>query len=1462
MNWKSTAFLVIVAAAAGVWLWKGDAWVPATAPKAAPPDPPALAALEADFTAATVTRIEVAPAGADAFAFARTATGWAQPGGWPLRAGEVHDLVEALGTLRTRFQPVPVPVPAGLAEAQKSLAAFGLADAQKPLAVKVTAGGKAYALTFGEPDLKPGESPFTRPAFVRVGDAGEVLKLGPDVMPVLRRPADAYRRRQLFSDVERVKLAGTAPPFAAPGMPPPEAGPPSSVSLPGAGVEQIRVVTTDGPKVFGATPWPMSGTFTLTRVAPTPGPTATEKNAEASVPPDRLADAWAVDAPVRNRPDPAALQRVLAAVPDLWVEDFIPAAQGAHPEQPFAIARLFPIPLEPFAAAVVRLHPETVRDPREELKKPKQTVSVTTKGATVTVKLGGVAKVRRREEMKVEAVYRYAQIEGNPQLFTVPAEKLGDLFARAGDLVDSRVARFSTDEVQAVTLTQPGKPPLALARKKGDPKATNPAAQRDSWEIDQKPNPLLADAARVDELLARLAGFRGDADTDLYRADPKARGLDPAACVAVAVTVREKRPEGEPDAPAREYKLLIGAPDLAAGKLPVQLAGWPRVALVADRVGGPPAPGWLTAKLFPERLEPTFRRDPVAYRSRKLFDTADPKVKLTGVTVDGASGFALKQEKAPDGRDVWKLAAPVASEADPQNANALLAQVSGLEATEFVADGTNPAAFGLDKPKLTATLAFSTGRTYKLEVGGPRPGKAEVFARLDGGAVFALPVATTDALASGALKLLPLQVWNVPLDKLTGVEITRPDAPTESFTLAKDGTDWKLSGPFAAPVKFLDAQPTVGALSVLPATNYEALAAPDAAKYGFDKPFAKVKVTYTEKTTDGERPVTKTVVIGGVTPGGLDRYARLDDPAAPVFVLPAAYLSAVRTSPLALLDRNLLFLDPAKIAKVQIAGDKPEAAVTLTKDDKGAWKAEGAAFAVDAVVAAQVAFTFAPLPVERLAAYGDAVKWADFGLEKPEHTVTITLGGDKPATHTVQLGKPDPVGGRFVRVDGGKAVGVVPALAVQALTRAKLDFADRTLLTFKPDELLGIVRVKGKDELELAPGAGDGWDVVKPAKQKADKPLVEELADALSRLRAEKVVAFGKKDEVFKLYGLEPPEAVIALTFGEKAERKALRLGRPVDPAKPDGDRYAAVESAAPDAAVGVLPSALANKLLAPAVSFRDRTVSKFVDADKLVLERGPRKVTFAKVNGTWKVTAPLAADAEQAALDDLVAELAKLRASDWVADKPAPAELKTFGLENPEATWTVTNGDKEVLVLRVGKTAADGRVYATAGATGTVALLGRAEAAKVLGEYRVRKPWVLDAFQAEAVEIARGDKVFALKKAGTAWVDPAAPADAIDPRAVTELLGGLTALQVDRYAVDADGDPKLFGLEKPEATLAVTFKDGSKRVLAVGGVVGGTGDKQRYARVVDAARTDVFVLSAADTARLTRDRAVYVQKK
>lgn len=1466
MNWKSTVLLVILAAGAGVWLWKGDTWAPNIGRKPTTGDPPALQTLETDFTAATITRVEVLPATGDPFVLERTEKGWKQPGNWPLRSVEANELVETIANLRTRFQPIALPE-------GTDLATYGLTAEQKPLTVTITANGNKYVLKCGEPKASTGETAFTRPAFVRVNDADEVIKLGPDVMPVLRRPAETYRRRQLFSDVERVKFAG-APSFGPGGMP--EPGVPTNVKLAGSLVEEVRI-TGKSVTILGLTPWYLDGRFTLKRTGPTPTPTVTTKGADAVVQPDRLADAWAIDSPRRDRVDPAKIQQLLTALPELWVEEFVSTARAGYTaDHPFAIARQFIVPVDPFPTTLARLYP----DPREELRVSKQSVSVRTKeGGTVTVKFGGTAKVTEREEtvmipgpmgmppraitQKVPTIHRYAQIEGNSQLFTIPAEKIDGLFAKAGELVESHVARFTADEVQAVTIATPGQKPIALTKKKGNPKATKDDEKQDRWLIDQKPNPLLADATRVDDLVARLANFRGEAQTDLYSADPRARGLDPTTATVITVVVREKRPDKEPEAPAREYKLYVGAPDFAKGKLPLQLAGWPRITLADDILAtGPPGAdtGWLGPKLFPERVSALFVRPAIAYRGRKLIDTADAKLVAFGV--EGANGFSLTKHEKADGGDVWKLGGAVASDADPVAVAGLLAQLSGLQATEFIAESaTNPAEYGFDKPKLTLQLVFGPGRTYRLEVGGPRPGKPmEVFARLDGGNVFGLATATVDALATGPLGLLPLQVWNVPLEKITGLEITRFDTKDESFALAKDGTNWKLSGPFTASVPFLSAQPMLAGLGVLGASKYESLAAPDPTKFGFDKPLAKVKLTYTEKASDLEKSVAKVLVIGGVTPGGADRYAKLDEPTAPVFVLPAQYLFGVQTPPLALLDRNLLFLDATKITKVQIAGEKPENTVALAKDDKGVWKAEGATFTVDTVATGQLISLLAPLPVERLAAFGDAVKWADFGLEKPEFTVTVTVGGDKPVTHKIQLGKPDPVGGRFVRVDDGKAVGVIPAFAVPMLARAKLEFVDRTLLTFDPATLNNFLRTKGKEELELAPAATVGWDVLKPAKLKADQPLMDELADALGRLRAEKVAAFGKKEDVFKQYGLEPPEATLTLTVGDKAEQKVLRLGRPVDPAKQDGDRYVAIEGAGPDTAVGVLPGALANKLLAAPVSFRDRTLVKFVDADKLQLERGDRKVTFTKVNGTWKVTAPVAADAEQAALDDLVNELGKLRAADWVADKPV--DLKPFGLDKPEATWTVTNGDKVVLTLLLGKTTADGRVHVRSGTTGAIALLGAPQTAKVLAEYRVRKPWTLDAFQADTIEITRGDKTFALQKRGPAWVDPAAPADMISTPAITELLGGLTALQVDRYAVDENGDPKLFGLEKPEVLLTVAFKDGSTQALAVGGVVGGTNDKQRYAKVMDKNRTEVFVLSAADTARLMRDRAAYVQKK
>ena len=566
-----------------------------------------------------------------------------------------------------------------------------------------------------------------------------------------------------------------------------------------------------------------------------------------------------------------------------------------------------------------------------------------------------------------------------------------------------------------------------------------------------------------------------------------------------------------------------------------------------------------------------------------------------------------------------------------------------------------------------------------------------------------------------------------------------------------------------------------------------------------------------------------------------------------MFVLPANAVAAADKPALEWLNRELLSVDPTKLARITVAGTET---VTLTRDEKEkTWKADG--FEADKALVGDLVFTAASPPVIRLAAYGPAVNWAEYGLDKPGVTVTLTTAGEKPETHTVKLGKELPSGERYVRVDDGPAVGVISGAADAALARGKLALADRSLLSFNPAEVLSLTRKKGANEFELA--SGTGWDVVKPAKFKADADGVQDLLDQLARVRAVKVHSLDPGD--LKATGLDNATEVSVLVGIDKPKTFTLRVGKPVDDAKPAGDRYVQTDMAGP---VKVLAAAVATKLLADPVKFKDKLLGKFVDADKVTITRGDRKAEFAKVDGTWKMTAPVSTDAEQGELDALIAAAANLRADELVAEKAK--DLKEYGLDSPAAAVKFFNGDKEVRSVLLGKRDADGRrAFAKLEGADAVVLFDAPLTAKLLGEYRKRGVWTgVDASQAQTIAVSSGDSNFAFSKFGPAWLDQQKPDDQPDAAKVTDTLAALAGLKAERFVSDKEADLKLYGLDKPSRVIVLTQQGGGSKTLLLGGEVGGTNGKQVYAKVGDKDRTDVFVLSEADTAKLVRERAGY----
>ncbi|MGH9677062.1 MAG: DUF4340 domain-containing protein, partial [Candidatus Acidiferrum sp.] len=421
-------------------------------------------------------------------------------------------------------------------------------------------------------------------------------------------------------------------------------------------------------------------------------------------------------------------------------------------------------------------------------------------------------------------------------------------------------------------------------------------------------------------------------------------------------------------------------------------------------------------------------------------------------------------------------------------------------------------------------------------------------------------------------------------------------------------------------------------------------------------------------------------------------------------------------------------------------------------------------------------------------------------------------------------------GGRYARIDKGAGVVILNSPAVQVLTRTYLDFVDRGLLRLEPASIAEIQRHKGAEVLDLV-RRDDGWHSIRPANGRADEQVMSDLLNQLSDLRAIRIAAFPARD--LKAFGLDTPEAIF--TIRRKGDAKPvehiLKIGK-IAPAA-NGDRFALVDAAA---TVGVLPGALASRLLAEPLAFRDRTLAKFADADKLRLERGTRHATFTRVNGTWKLTEPWTAEADQTELDEFLNSLAKLRADALVAEKPTAEQLKSFGLDKPEARWHVLAGDKELYQLVIGTREKNGpRIYARLADRDLLFLLDAKLSAKVLAEFRTRSIWnpAPDASQVVSLRFGFARNPFALEKDGDTWKAAGKPDAHVNKEKVSETLAAIGALKLSRYVLDKDADLKLFGLEPPELTLEIGTPSG-KKVLHIGRTEGDS--KRRYARSTEGA--------------------------
>jgi hypothetical protein len=206
-------------------------------------------------------------------------------------------------------------------------------------------------------------------------------------------------------------------------------------------------------------------------------------------------------------------------------------------------------------------------------------------------------------------------------------------------------------------------------------------------------------------------------------------------------------------------------------------------------------------------------------------------------------------------------------------------------------------------------------------------------------------------------------------------------------------------------------------------------------------------------------------------------------------------------------------------------------------------------------------------------------------------------------------------------------------------------------------------------------------------------------------------------------------------------------------------------------------------------------------------------RTTLKKIDGTWQITAPVTAPADEAEVSGIVTNLATVDIVRTVEE--AAADLAQFGLAEPRVEIEFKEaGGKSTRRLLIGdKTATSGELYARLPSDKKVFLIaGSYDATFNRGTFDLREKTVLSFERDKVVQVIveGGAAPVELSRAADQWT-LAKPIQApADYGTVEGLIGRVQSAQMKAITAQEAKDLKSYGLDKPAAS--ITFGVGSSR--------------------------------------------------
>lgn len=363
--------------------------------------------------------------------------------------------------------------------------------------------------------------------------------------------------------------------------------------------------------------------------------------------------------------------------------------------------------------------------------------------------------------------------------------------------------------------------------------------------------------------------------------------------------------------------------------------------------------------------------------------------------------------------------------------------------------------------------------------------------------------------------------------------------------------------------------------------------------------------------------------------------------------------------------------------------------------------------------------------------------------------------------------------------------------------------AKTTLLDVEPDAVTALTLTYGDREIALERRDG-AWHLTKPLAAAADDLAVKNLLRAVAEAEIKKSIDDPPQDLL--PFGLAPPFVVVTVATAD-GPLPAIKVG------KTTAVSFSTYVQRADQPRVSLTGSAFRTAVDKQAKDLRDKTIVSFAEAEVegLTLQGPGGTVELAKQDGTWRIVAPTALQADNAAVRTLLSTVRNLRATDFANDNPAAADLATYGLAPPQRQLTVRTAAGSTR-LDVGGESEQG-LYVRAGDRPTVFVVGKWVAGELDGgvnELRDKTLLSFDPAQASRIAVTRGDgSSYALEPQDGGWA-LAGSDGAVTPAVVDAFVAAVSQLAGTQVLTESADDLAAWGLAPPALTITVSGRDGA----------------------------------------------------